>query len=136
MLLTWNERYRVGHDLIDRQHQRVFELVNDLERLIAIRAERTDLLDTIHALIDHALSHFSDEEALMQQIDFEGLTRHRWLHSEFAGKIADMALKWGEGQEVTAEQLRDILTEWLLDHILTEDMQIGAAVQSKQTPVT
>jgi hemerythrin len=136
MSLTWNERYRVGHDLIDRQHQRLFVLVNDLELKIAAGADRKDSLDIIQALIDYALLHFSDEEAFMQQIDFENITRHRWLHSEFAGKIADMALEWGQGKEITAEQLRDFLTDWLLDHILTEDMQIGAAVHSKQTAGT
>ena len=68
----------------------------------------------------------------MQQIAFGDISQHRWRHSEFAGRIADMAIAWGQGEDVTAEQIREFLTDWLVDHILVDDMEIGAAVRGKK----
>lgn len=132
MTLQWNDRYRVGDDRVDRQHQHLFELINDLDRKIATGTVRQDSLQTIEALVDYVLQHFADEESVMQQINFRDIIRHRWHHSEFAGKIADMALDWGRGKEISAEEIRDFLTDWLLNHILTEDMQIGEAVRGQR----
>ena len=133
MLIEWNDRYRIGHEEVDQQHQYIFKLRNSLESKITTGADRQDSLETIGALVDYALRHFADEEFLMQQIDFSGLARHRWRHSEFAGKVAEMATDWGSGKEISAEEIRDYLTEWLLDHILAEDMQIGEAILSAQS---
>jgi hemerythrin len=135
MTLQWNDRYLVGHEQVDHQHKHLFELINRLEAKINAGAGQKDSLEVIQALIDYALYHFADEESLMQEINFDGISIHRWRHSEFAGKIADMALEWGRGNQVKAEEIRDFLTDWLLDHILTEDMQIGAAIRRKQTVV-
>jgi hemerythrin len=132
MTLQWEDRYSVGHDQVDLQHRHLFELVNKLEARIKAGDDRKATIDTIQSLIDYVLVHFTDEESLMHEIGFENIHTHRWRHSEFAGKIADMALAWGEGREVTAEQIREFLTDWLLDHILTEDMQIGAAVRRRE----
>jgi hemerythrin len=135
MALQWNDRYRVGHEQIDLQHKHLFELISKLEAQIEAGSDRNDTLEVVQSLIDYVLVHFSDEETLMQEINFESISRHRWQHSEFAGKVADMALEWGRGNEVTAEQIRDFLIDWLLDHILTEDMQIATAARRKQTAV-
>jgi hemerythrin len=132
MTLKWSDRYRVGDERVDLQHQHLFELINDLDQRVTSGTVRQDSLQTIEALVDYVLQHFADEESLMQQINFRDIVMHRWRHSEFAGKIADMALDWGRGKEVTAEEIRDFLTDWLLDHILTEDMQIGEALRSQR----
>ncbi len=132
MTLQWNDRFRVGQEQIDQQHQYLFKLINALDRKIEAGADRQDSLQTIDALVDYALQHFADEESLMQQINFPGITAHRWCHSEFAGKIADMALDWSEGKEITLQEIRDFLTSWLLDHILTEDMKIGEVVRNQR----
>ena len=132
MTLQWSDRFRVGQEQIDQQHQYLFKLIGALDLKIAAGTSREDSLQTIDALVDYALQHFAEEESLMEKINFSGTTSHRWLHSEFAGKIADMALDWSQGKEITAQEIRDFLTSWLLDHILTEDMKIGEAVRSQR----
>lgn len=132
MFLDWDDRYRVGHEQIDRQHQRLFELINDLVRKAGEGADRQDSLKTVNALVDYALEHFADEESLMQRIGYDDIDRHRWRHSEFAGKIADMAVAWGEGHEITAGEICEFLKDWLVNHILIEDLAIGAAVRRGQ----
>jgi hemerythrin len=82
--------------------------------------------------VDYAIAHFADEEELMQQIDFEGLIQHRWRHHSFVGRVADMALEWGQGRETSLNDILLFLREWLLDHVLVEDMKIRAALQARQ----
>lgn len=130
--IDWEDRYRIGHETIDNQHRRFFELINNLQQQASAGAGRDATILAMNSLANHALEHFADEEELMDQIDFPGLIQHRWRHHSFATKVADMALEWGKGNETNVDDILLFLKDWLLGHILTEDMQIGAALKSKQ----
>lgn len=131
IFIKWEDRYCIGHDVVDSQHQRLFELINRLQQDCSGGVGRDDILQAINSLVDYALEHFADEESLMQKIGFEGLDHHRWRHSSFVTKVTDMALDWGEGEDVRAEDILLFLKEWLLDHVLSEDQQIGAVMRAR-----
>ena len=128
----WEDRYRIGHERVDQQHRRLFKLINELQQHADSGAGPEVAIEAINSLVDYAVAHFADEEELMQEIDFDGLIQHRWRHHSFVGKVADMALEWGQGRETSVDDILNFLKEWLLDHVLTEDMQIGAALKSRQ----
>jgi len=130
--IKWEDRFRIGHEAVDKQHRRLFEIINDLQQKASSGAGRDAAIQAINSLVDYALEHFADEEELMDQIRFPSLIPHRWQHHSFVGRVADMALEWGEGKETSVEDILLFLKDWLFDHILVEDMQIGVAVKSRR----
>ena len=130
--IRWDDRYRIGHEVVDRQHRRLFQLINDLEQKAASGGGREAAIEAINSLVDYAVVHFADEEELMEQIGFDRLIQHRWQHRSFVGKIADLALEWGQGRETSVDDLLLFLKDWLLNHVLAEDMPIGVVLQARQ----
>ena len=80
----WQEEYRIGVDIIDREHQRLFRIIN---KLFAFKEEEKDTQWTCQEGIKyfkgHAMKHFADEEAYMASINYEGLEEHQRIHRHF-----------------------------------------------------
>ena len=80
----WQEEYRIGVDIIDREHQRLFRIIN---KLFAFKEEEKDTQWTCQEGIKyfkgHAMKHFADEEAYMASINYEGLEEHQRIHRNF-----------------------------------------------------
>ena len=73
----WRDEFNIGVESIDREHQRLFKIIN---KLFAFREEEKDSQWTCQEGIkyfkSHAVNHFNDEEAYMESIGYEGL-EHR-----------------------------------------------------------
>ena len=130
--INWEDKYSIGHETVDNQHRRLFDFINNLQRQASEGAGREATLLAIDSLANYAIEHFADEEELMDQIGFPELIQHRWRHHSFAGKVADMALEWGKGNKTGVDDILLFVKDWLINHVLTEDMRIGAALRSKQ----
>ncbi|MCI8361024.1 MAG: hemerythrin, partial [Clostridiales bacterium] len=81
---VWREEYQIGVDVIDREHQRLFNIIN---KLFAYREAKKDSQWTCQEGIKyfkgHTLKHFTDEEEYMASIAYEGLAQHRHIHEGF-----------------------------------------------------
>ena len=79
----WREEYRLGVDVIDKEHQRLFKII---KKLYAFKDEEKNrqwaCQEGIKFFKTHAVKHFADEEAYMSSIGYEGLERHRLSHQE------------------------------------------------------
>ena len=82
--LVWRERYNIGVDFIDREHKKLFSILN---KLLAAGKEgeksRWACQEGIKYFKDHAIKHFSEEEAYMESIGYQGLEMHKRLHEDF-----------------------------------------------------
>ena len=74
---VWKDEYNIGVEMIDKEHQRLFKIIN---KLFAFREEEKDSQWTCQEGIkyfrSHAMKHFMDEEAYMLSIGYEGLEQH------------------------------------------------------------
>jgi len=62
----WNERYSVNIALLDRQHQRLFDIFNELNAALAVGRGGTVMDSVLCRLTDYVKTHFVAEEALME----------------------------------------------------------------------
>lgn len=71
---VWQEDFNIGVDVIDKEHQKLFKIIN---KLFAFREKKTTsqwaCQEGIKFFKGHAIKHFSDEEAYMASIHYEGL---------------------------------------------------------------
>lgn len=128
---VWSSRFETGVPLMDMQHRRLVDLINELGDAISCgETGATSEMDRLYAeLIDYARVHFAEEERLMTEhgIDPGVITRHHGLHEQFVRQIEQMH---GSG-DVTAERIRAMnrfLASWLILHILGEDKEIARSI--------
>jgi len=83
MKYTWDPEYSVEVKEIDKQHKKIFEI---LERLhVAIRDERTDefITDIIEQLVSYSIYHFKTEEKYFDKFDYKYTKQHKAQHKGY-----------------------------------------------------
>ena len=105
----WREEYSVGVEDIDKEHQRLFQIIN---KLFAFREEEKDSQwlgqEGIKYFKGHAMKHFADEESYMESIGHPELERTDY-------------------SQESMEHFLGICAGWLVGHTLTEDKAITGA---------
>ena len=85
--LLWKDEYSIGVDIIDKEHQRLFKIINKLFRFSGEKGKsQWACQEGIKFFKDHAVKHFAEEEEYMASINYEGLETHKRLHQEFREK--------------------------------------------------
>lgn len=69
--LIWDEQYNIGVDIIDREHKKLFNILNKLFDF-GHQEEKSHFAcqEAIKYFKDHAMKHFADEEAYMASLYF------------------------------------------------------------------
>ncbi|MEW6678436.1 MAG: bacteriohemerythrin [Pseudomonadota bacterium] len=129
MALIWHSGLNTGIDVIDQQHQRIGECINNLE--LAIVGEDRELLNAVfEELMDYTLSHLAFEEAMMVEAGYPLATAHKAVHEQFARRIERYRQKHLAGEDV-ALQLHRTLNAWLIHHIKRDDMAYVPVVSAR-----
>ena len=124
----WREEFNIGVELIDKEHQRLFRIIN---KLFAYKEEEMDSHWACHEGVKffkgHAMKHFTDEEAYMESIGYEGLERHRRIHKSFRENtllILEQELERTNYAPDAVDHFLGVCAGWLIGHTLTEDLAI------------
>lgn len=134
--LAWNERYNIGVDIIDKEHKKLFSILNKLFDF-GRQEEKSQWVcqEAVKYFKDHALQHFADEEAYMFSIDYAGLEMHRRIHKNFRERTIPALERELELSEYSADSINHFLgvcAGWLIGHSLIEDYAIVSGETIKQ----
>lgn len=124
-LLHWKLNMSLGNAAIDGDHKQLIDLLNRLHFMALAGDDDQAVAEVLDELLTYARDHFAREEALMRRCDYPGLADHRRRHREFAGRLHNFVADFHAGPErfdMTA--LYDFLADWLLVHVLDEDMKL------------
>jgi hemerythrin len=129
-MLQWAKHLSVGVAEIDGQHQLLIEKFNVF--MAACKEQRgNDEVYRLFSFLDaYVLSHFADEERLMQQINYPVFNNHREKHLEFRSKVSSFKERLtSEGpHELLIASAGLLMTGWLIEHISVMDRAIGKFV--------
>ncbi len=125
VIVTWDDRYSVGMNEIDAQHQALFETINRLWSAIVGKGSREQILVLIDELERYTVAHFSDEEKFMESTAYPDLAAHRPLHETFVQRIAAERQGVSAGKSISLDLLH-FLKDWLVQHIQVEDQRYAA----------
>ena len=67
-LITWNDSFSVQIGEIDRQHQQLVKMVNELNEAMRQGQGKDILFSTLSGLIAYTTTHFGTEEKYLQSI--------------------------------------------------------------------
>ena len=126
-VIMWKESYRIGIDLIDRQHEELFRVTDTLVRTVEANADKQTFRQTIAFLKDYMVQHFHDEEAYQASIHYSGMEEHKKAHRKFTSIILDYERRLAESDFDTriVKDLAGMLTAWLIYHVADADQRIA-----------
>ncbi|MDD5359243.1 MAG: bacteriohemerythrin [Sulfurovaceae bacterium] len=127
---TWESKYSVGIEVIDHQHKRLIEYINELGIAGAYRSfeNRRRVQDVLIKLVDYTISHFSFEEELMEEAGYPMLAPHIKVHEAFVERVAFFKQRFEDGEDITKQLVMD-LQMWLINHIQRDDADYKDIVQ-------
>lgn len=126
--MLWNDKFLLGINEIDEQHRKLVDLVERTKELVIDAKDGIDCYDEIVSVLkelsDYTIYHFTYEEGLMENVNYDNIIAHKMEHKIFVKKISNfMSEDLEEDQPDKIEQLTYFLLDWLVKHILSTDSQ-------------
>ena len=122
-LMRWSESLSVNIVEIDKQHQHLIGVVNDLHDAMGKGKGKEVLGKTFDGLIKYAEEHFLTEEKYFEQFGYPDTDSHKNEHTNFVIKLAEFKVRFDAGKENLTIELMNFLVNWLNNHLQTFDMQ-------------
>lgn len=114
-VFVWQDSYRIDHDMVDEQHEKLFELANRM----AQSANKDDLIHNTMLLFSHVREHFSSEEQVMREHHYPGLQQHIENHDLMLIELVGVSERV-QNDEWQVQDLLDFMNQWV-NHILDDD---------------
>ena len=108
------QKYRLGIEIIDIQHEKIFELIESL----CDKCSSSELMIMIMELKDYSTYHFETEEKYFENIGFNLVEEHKNLHNQFINTIE---YYYDNPKKLKREKIYIFLLSWIDKHILIED---------------
>lgn len=121
--IEWSDKYSVGNDMVDAQHQKLMDIINRYHDALEAKRPRAELVKIFDEVSDYAIYHFRDEEALMERIQFPKMARHKVIHKQLIEQIGKLRAELVSGVAEIEQQIRFFLKNWLTAHIVGIDTQ-------------
>lgn len=119
MKMNGASEYNTGIDVIDEQHKRILDYINEIDD-VKDDEDRRRIKDVLDNIIDYTQSHFTFEESLCKRkriINIECLIN---VYMTYLLKIELYRERFEMGHTIEAE-LQEILAKWLINHIQHDD---------------
>lgn len=128
----FTKKYMTDIKLIDDEHRRLFEIIKDVNDVIQanyLHDKYDEIMRLLNDLKEYTELHFSDEEHLMEKINYPELEAQKLAHSIFIERLVtidfDTLNNIDDNQEEYLTELINFLLNWLSNHILASDKKIG-----------
>ena len=116
---SWDKSLSVGIDLIDNQHRRIVDYINELGTAYH-EQDREKVSEILMGLIDYTATHFTFEEDLMRRSNYPLYDSHKKVHDSFVAHINTFVKQHDKGHDVTKRLISE-LQVWLTNHIKNDD---------------
>lgn len=124
--IVWGKVLSIEVDEIDDDHRKLIDIFNILNHAVAEGESPEYLAAVLEELVNCTVWHFSHEERLMLRHGYEGIEEHKAIHRELIKSVRELQQRILQADQTMSDENIDFLERWLTEHILTEDMKLGA----------
>lgn len=124
---SWDPSLSVGIDVIDAQHRRIVDYINDLYAA-HLEEDKDKISEVLAGLVDYTMTHFTFEEDLMERSGYPFAESHKKVHNSFVVQINKFVEQHESGKDIT-RKLLSTLQVWLTNHIKRDDEDYSASVK-------
>jgi hemerythrin len=129
---VWTAQLEIGIEVIDKQHRRIVEYINQLDDARSSGHPREEIGKVVSELVDYTLSHFAFEESMQEEAGYPFIKAHKKVHDLFAQRVSEYQARFDRGEDVSKE-LNSLLVTWLFNHIKRDDADYVESVKSNLT---
>lgn len=130
-LIQWSEGLSVGVAEIDRQHQKLIDMINQLDDAMRQGKGKDIQKPIIMGLIGYAGTHFKAEESLFTKFGYPDTEAHLKEHRAFTQKVSTFKDGFESGKLGLSIEIMKFLSDWLRAHIQSVDKQYTAFFHEK-----
>ena len=128
-LIQWSNSLSVNIDSIDKQHQRLIDMINQLNDAMRQGKGKEVAGKIVEGLISYTRTHFAFEEKYFAQYGYPETEKHIKEHKEFARKATEFQSDFGKGKLTLSIQVINFLSDWLRTHIQGTDQKYVSLFQ-------
>ena len=130
-LIQWSNDLSVQIEIIDKQHQKLIAMINEINDAMRQGKGREIVGKIIDGLVSYTQTHFAVEENYFKQFAYPDTARHVVEHQEFVKKAAAFQSDFKNGKLTLSVQVINFLSDWLKHHILGTDKKYVPFLQQK-----
>ncbi|HHY64817.1 MAG TPA: hemerythrin family protein [Clostridiaceae bacterium] len=138
MVIKWKDEYSCYDPVIDAQHAKLIDLINEMNDVAKLVEDGIDSYDELvsifNELKDYAVYHFSHEEKMFEEHGYDSfnIKVQKIEHDNFKNKVSAINIyDLDENQDETVRSILDFLSKWLDHHILKIDKKFGEFLRDK-----
>jgi hemerythrin len=134
----WTDRLSVGVPMIDIHHKELIAAFNDLSDAIENGNGAAHIKKLLTFLKYFTEWHFEQEESCAAKHRCAIGETNQTAHRKFLQIFGDLQAQYRDSgaSDAIARQAHAQLADWLVNHIMTIDTQIGHCVRHAQTQAT
>lgn len=121
----WADDMSVGNTLLDHDHRKLVDLVNELHTATSRGEGREVVGEVLGKLLAYTQEHFQREEHHMERVQYSKITEHKRQHRDLLEKVLDLQARFEAGHITVAAQVSTLLCDWLSIHIRRDDKQFA-----------
>ena len=130
-LLNWQSNFTVNVCEIDKQHQKLVEMINNLHDGMKAGKGKEVLGDILANLVKYTEFHFKYEEKLFEQYVYPEALAHKRQHSDLVDQVQNYKKSFESGETVLSMEIMSFLKVWLMDHIVGSDKKYSSFFNSR-----
>lgn len=131
-MFKWDGSLSVGVDIIDKQHQELFELLDGLTQDIKGDKAVSHIGNAIAFLEDYVRKHFYLEEKYMTVLGYPAYDSHILEHKSFIEDFEVMKSHYKAGEiSILTSQLEGVIYHWLVNHVSRTDKAMAEFLRDK-----
>ena len=124
-LIAWDPSFSVNVEFIDKQHQMLVQIINDLHKAMLDGNEKDTIAKLIDKLFTYAAMHFAREEHYFDIFEYPEADIHKQQHKDFERKVSAFEADLEAGQQILSEDVMKFLSDWLVEHIKGSDKKFS-----------
>ncbi|WP_408956437.1 bacteriohemerythrin [Natroniella sp. ANB-PHB2] len=133
--MLWKEKYKIGIEKIDQQHQELFNRLNSFLDVVRNDEELENKIEELEETLDfmgqYVVVHFDSEEKIQQEYNYPYYEEHKDVHDRFKKEIIKFKEEF-EADKYNEDLIMEFsgkLLTWLINHVADEDQKIADYVQ-------
>ncbi|MBN2890728.1 MAG: bacteriohemerythrin [Bacteroidales bacterium] len=120
-LIKWSSKLELGISIIDNQHKRWIEFINNLYEALVTNQPEEKMQGVFKKLLDYTEYHFGFEEKYMSEFNYPDMDAHNLGHEKFVHSVIELFTDFIEGKSDTIYNLIVLLKTWVYDHVALTD---------------
>ncbi len=121
--LVWDPKYTVHVDELDTQHQKLFNITNNV--LDLYENGSGELHPSLQDLVEYLCIHFRSENVVMIESNYPDYAEQNTQHLEFINNIQSFLKSYKENDKDLTFKILSYLHEWVYSHTVNMDLKYG-----------